>query len=307
MKKLYVCHCDLPEKYLNLLKKTFDVTQRTTEDMPKEDELCDLVKKYDALLITIWCPMTKKVLDSIGGKEFVVATTSVGLDHFDKGFFSAENITVYNCHDANYLSVAEHTIAVILALYKKLPLSNKLMFEHKNRDGLGGLPHDLTGQTIGLIGSGKIARKVIDYAKVFEMKILCYSIAPEKDLENVVEFCSMEKLLKESDIVSLHAPLTPQTKNMLNKENMSLMKSSAFVINTARLPMIDNVALAELLQEKKIAGASLDIDGFEFEVIDLFKEMDNVILTPHTAGVTVEAWDRMICEVVEPLAKHHEK
>lgn len=307
MKKLYICHDDLPKKYVDLLATKYDVTQRKTSDMPKEDELCDLVKAYDGLLISIWCPMTSKVLEAIGEKEFVVATTSVGLDHFDKSFFSATNVTVYNCHNANYLSVAEHTIAVILALYKKLPISNKLMFEHKNREGLGGLPHDLTGQTIGLIGSGKIARKVMDFAKVFEMKILCYSVVQEKDLENVVEFCSLEKLLKESDIVSLHAPLTPETRNMLNKENMSLMKPNAFVINTARLPMIDNVALAELLQEKKLGGASLDIDGFEFEVIDLFKGMDNVILTPHTAGVTVEAWDRMICEVVTPLAEHYEE
>lgn len=303
MKSLYICQFDFPKENIKALEKNYKITVRTEKTAPTEEEACKLAKQYDAMIIDIWCPMTQKVLSSIGSKDFIVATTSVGLDHFDKAFFSTENIKVISCHNANYLSVAEHTIAVILALYKKLVPSDKLMRAHKNRDLMGGLPHDLTGQTIGLIGSGRIARKVIDFAKIFELKILCYSIIEDEDLKNVVEFCSLEKLLKESDVVSLHAPLTPETHNMLNAGNMKLMKPTAFVINTARLPMIDNKALAELLREKKIGGASLDIDGFEFEVIDLFKGIDNVILTPHVAGVTVEAWSRMRKEVTDQLVE----
>lgn len=303
MKSLYICHWDFPKENIKLLEKKYNITMRTEKSAPSEEEACELVKKYDAMIIDIWCPMTQKVLSAIGSKDFIVATTSVGLDHFDKAFFSTRNVKVISCHNANFLSVAEHTIAVILALYKKLIPSDKSMRSYKDRALMGGLPHDLTGQTIGLIGSGRIARKVIDFAKVFDMKILCYSIIEDEDLKNVVEFCSLEKLLKESDIVSLHAPLTPETHNMLNADNIKLMKSTAFVVNTARLPMIDNAALAKLLKEKKIGGASLDIDGFEFEVIDLFKDMDNVILTPHVAGVTVEAWNRMRKEVTDQLVE----
>jgi phosphoglycerate dehydrogenase-like enzyme len=303
MFNIYVSLSDFSEEALNILNRVCsDITVRKAGDRPTEDELCELVKKYDILIIGAKEKMTQRV-HSNSQKLKILGTLSIGLDHIDNSFVEDSNIKIINCPNSNVVSVAEYTFALILALYKKLFKAHQSTISLVGRKGLEGLPFDLNGKVLGILGAGRIGTKVIQIAKAFDMKVLCYTSNPTKNIELLslgVHFSDLKELFVKSDIISIHLPFTNETNKLISSELIAMMKKTAILINTARVNIVDNFSLSNALKNKDIFGAAIDLDVEDKKTIELFKDLSNIILTPHIAGITIDSILRMDIE----LANH---
>jgi D-3-phosphoglycerate dehydrogenase len=258
-----------------------------------EDILAKEVEDCDAILARTM-KITKKVIGA-NQKLKVISRFGVGYDNIDVEEATRRGIQVTYCPGANKNTVAEYTMGLILALAKRL-----FLYDSELREGnfqiRRNLGMDLEGKVLGIVGAGSIGRLVGEKAsRGFGMRIIGLSrhrISEER--EGIEHTEDLEYLLKNSDFVSLHVPLTKETVRMIGKKELALMKPRAFLINTARGEVVDNDALVEALTQNKIAGAAVDV--FEGEVPSrdnpLFK-LNNVIVTPHTAALTEEAVRRM--------------
>ncbi|MBT3642435.1 hydroxyacid dehydrogenase [archaeon] len=260
----------------------------------------------------------KNVIDSLPSLEFI-ATRSTGYNHIDVKYAGSKKIGVSNVPVYGENTVAEYTFALILAVTRKIHLAIKRTHdEHsfKTDDLLQGF--DLAKKTIGVIGYGSIGKHVVRIAKGFEMNILVCTRHPDKKAAKKVGFrnVTLDNLLKHSDIVSLHIPYTKTNHHLMNLKKLSLMKKSAYLINTARGAIVDTHALMKALRKKKIAGAALDVLEKECDVSEecaLLKrkkvlscdytilrknsrlmKMDNVLVSPHNAFNSIEATNRIL-------------
>jgi D-3-phosphoglycerate dehydrogenase / 2-oxoglutarate reductase len=225
---------------------------------------------------------------------WLIARTGAGFDNVDVPAATEKGILVTCVAGANTRTVAEHTLALILALMKQLPRLDREI----RRDNFGiryqYLSRDLTGKTLGLVGLGKIGSELARMCRLsFDMRILAFDpyLPPEvqNQFKGWVDFCDLERLFKTSDIVSLHLPLSPATQKMIGARELGWMKSSAYFINASRGGVIDETALIQSLKEKRIAGAGLDVFAREPLAKDNpLKDLDNAILTPHIGGLTLE-------------------
>jgi len=234
---------------------------------------------------------------------------SVGYQHIDVKACTVKGIKVANTAGANTVSVAEHTIAWGLCLLK-----NMFHAHSSTKSGgweqMGIKPAELKGKVWGIIGFGHIGRAVAERLKPFQLgKILYYDVyRPEPSIEAQfgVEYAEMNILLSQSDIISLHAPLTESTRSMINKEALTAMKATAYLINVARAELIDEKALAEAIMKKTIAGAGIDVFSTEPVHPDnplLGVESEQLLLSPHVAGVTNEAAGRIITMATANIAR----
>jgi len=219
----------------------------------------------------------------------VISKHGVGVDNIDLEAASERNIPVVVASGANAVSVAEHAMALLFAVAKKIvPLDRSLREGRWDKPGFQG--RELAGSTIGLVAFGAIAQHTAGFAKAFGMKVLAYDpFAPAElfEREGVTRVNDLEELLGQSDIISLHSPLTPDTRNLINAERLALLKPDAIIINTARGGLIDEDALLAVLREERIAGAGLDT--FAKEPADPnhpFWSEPRLVVTPHIAGVT---------------------
>ncbi|HSB06015.1 MAG TPA: hydroxyacid dehydrogenase [Thermodesulfobacteriota bacterium] len=230
---------------------------------------------------------------------WVIARTGAGVDNVDVPSATEKEILVTSVPGANTRTVAEHALALILALMKQLPKLDREVRQDNFGIRYKNLPRDLTGKTLGLVGLGKIGSELARMChQSFDMHILAYDpyLPPEvqNSFESWVEFCELEKLFKTSDIISLHIPLSPATQKMIGARELGWMKPSAYIINASRGGVIDEEALIQYLKEKRIAGAGLDVFSHEPPERDnSLKELDNVILTPHIGGLTLECGIRV--------------
>jgi len=228
-----------------------------------------------------------------------IATMSTGFDHIDLNYCKKNNILVSNVPKYGETSVAEQTFALILAIIKKIPQSientKKGIFSQENLQG-----QDLHGKTLGVIGSGNIGLNVIKIAKSFGMKIIAYDIVHNKEACKELDFFYIDELndlLKDSDIITFHAPYNKYTHHLLNEENLFLLKKSAIIINTARGELIDTHALINYLEKGNISFAGLDV--FEEDnpgPVERLIKSEKVFITPHNASNTLEA-KRKILEI----------
>ncbi|WP_338602720.1 hydroxyacid dehydrogenase [Sulfolobus tengchongensis] len=226
----------------------------------------------------------------------IISRTGVGVDETRIDLTEAKNrgiIITYN-PGVNSPSVAELTFLLILALYRKLITINDLVRNGRWIEGQRLLGMELYGKTIGIIGLGNIGRRVAKIAKAFEANVIGYD-PYIKDTVGVDEIVDLKTLLSRSDVVTIHVPLTKETKGMIGKNELSLMKKNAILINTSRGGIVDEDALYEALKAGNIAGAGLDVLSVEppLESNPLLK-LDNVIVTPHIGGVTIEAFERSV-------------
>ena len=207
--------------------------------------------------------------------------------------------------EENAVSVAEHVFALLLALARKVPGADRSTkgggWERKKYHGA-----EIMGKTLGILGLGKIGFRVALRAKAFGMRILAcdayLSPASFQVTESGASLASFEKLLAESDFLTVHLPLTPNTQGMLNGEALKKMKTTAFLINTSRGEVLVEEALAEALKRGQLAGAALDVRAKEPPAADsALHGLDNVILTPHTAGLTYEAQEKVLDAVTEDV------
>ena len=239
----------------------------------------------------------------MGGEFFRSATKlrlvqllSAGYDHVDIEAARKAKVPVSNNGGANAIAVAEHTIMLMLAVYKRIVRFHNDVVAGKWRasNPNDSRVYELAGKTLGIVGLGNIGKKVARRAAAFDMKIQYYDIARlNEDQEDALgaRFALFEELLRSSDVLSLHVPLTDGTRRMMGAREFALMKDSAILINTCRGPVVDEAALHQALTTRQIAGAGLDVMVQEPPSADhpLFR-LDNITITPHLAGPTWENW-----------------
>jgi len=251
------------------------------------------VKGADAILSLLTDKVNDELFDAAGPQLKIVANYAVGYDNIDVPAAAKRNIIITNTPGVLTESVAEHTIALIFALAHRIVESDQFMRDGKY-DGWAPmlfLGNDLVGKTIGLVGMGRIGANVAKrMCDGFGVKILYYDRSRSEDLEKQykMEFVDLETLLKNSDFVSVHLPMTPETKHLLGKAQFAMMKKTAYLINTARGPILDEAALVEALKNGVIKGAALDVYEQEPKMALGLAELPNTVLTPHTASATEE-------------------
>lgn len=266
------------------------------------EELLECVAEADYLLASGRLKIDKQVIDS-ASKLKMVQRTGVGTDSLDLEYLKKVGIPTYVNKGVNSSSVAEHTIMLMLST-----LRNLISLDRQLRDGIwekqnnGVKTHTLSGKTVGLVGIGEIGKKVATMLCGFNTKTLYYDVFKlpyEDELALGIEYCDFESMLAKVDVLSFHCALTEKTQNMLNEENISKLKASAIVINTSRGELIDERSLIKALKSGKIRSAGLDV--YENEPLPGISELamqENVILTPHIAGVTYEAFKQMMQEAM---------
>jgi D-3-phosphoglycerate dehydrogenase len=289
--KILICD-KISESAISLLKENNIDFDYQPEISP--EELLKAIPIYQALVVRSRTKVTRDIV--LAGKNLkVIGRVGTGVDNIDVVTAKPRKILVVNAPDANSQAVAEMTIGFILSLLRKIPQAVSSM---KNglwlKKELSGT--ELSGKTVGIVGYGHIGKKIESLAQAFGMHPLIFSRSSKT--------ATLEELFAKSDIITLHISLTPETKKLVNENLLSLMKPTAYIINTSRGEIIDEEALYNVLKDKKIAGAALDIYALEPLPIDSkWRKLDNVILTPHIGGATKEALERASKTVVEDMIK----
>ena len=299
----------MDEDAVNLLKKKYDVYYDISlaED---SNSLVKLINKMKALIVRNKTLVTRELIENAPNLT-CVGRLGVGLDNIDLNACEEQNITVYPALGANSHSVAEYVICASMLLLRKAYFKkNEMIAGNWPRQESSG--SEVYGKTLGLIGFGDIAQKTRDLALGLGIKTVAYDPYLDKD-SNVwkeTKNLPLENLLSISDIISLHIPLTKETKNLIDEKKLRLIKNSSVIINTSRGGIIDENSLAKLLKENKIGGAALDV--FNKEPINKvnakkFEGLDNIILTPHIGGVTKESNERVSKMIAKKIDIHLSK
>lgn len=252
-----------------------------------ESTLCRLAVDVDAIM-TCWAPVTEAIVRS-AVKCRHIARMGIGLDNIAVAVATERRIRVTNVPDYCVEEVADHTLALLLACARKVAF-----FHQRTKAGeyllqAGSQRRRLRGSVLGIVGMGRIARAVAERARSFGFEIIGWTRSGD-DHGSGVRMVELPELLRESDFVSLNVPLKAETRHLLNRESLALLKPTAFVINTSRGGLIDHVALWDALQADRLAGAALDV--FDPEPPDLSQPLfrdERVIITPHTAFVSIES------------------
>ncbi|HON42229.1 MAG TPA: phosphoglycerate dehydrogenase [Bacillota bacterium] len=251
-----------------------------------EDEMCALVADVDAAIVSL-DRVTEKVLAS-GPRLRVVARCGVGYDNIDVAAATRMGIFVTNVPGANSRAVAEMTVGLMFDVARRISMMDRRM-----REGIwkGHVGFELGGKTLGIIGTGSIGKLVAELGVGLRMRVLCYSRTHDRIWADAIgaAYVSLDELLRTSDVVSLHIALTDDTRNLISERELSLMKPSAILINTSRGAALDEDALYVALREGRLSGAGLDV--FVEEPLDQSRllVLENVVLTPHISGLTVES------------------
>ncbi|MBC1669073.1 NAD(P)-binding domain-containing protein [Listeria welshimeri] len=270
----------------------WDVKAYTSQENITEEELIKSVTEVDAIICPLSSPITAKVLESAKNLK-IVANIGAGFDNIDVKKAQELGIAVTNTPDVSTEATAELTLGLILAVARRISEGDRLCREtpeqFKGWAPTFFLGTELRGKTLGIIGLGRIGQAVAKRAAAFGMKIIYSGHHPkEAAKEWNAEFVSQEELLKRSDVVTIHAAYNPNLKHLLNEKTLKTMKSSAFLINAARGPVVEEVALINALKTGIIAGAALDVFEFEPKIGPELGKLDNVVLTPHIGNATVE-------------------
>jgi glyoxylate reductase len=277
----------LPSSVLAKLREQADVDVYTGEAAIPAAELRARASDKEAIVCLVTDAIDRSVLDA-APKLKVVANVAVGYNNIDAVYAKSRGVIVTNTPDVLIDSVADFTWALILAVTRRLSEGERLL----RRGAWKGwaldfmLGTELRGKQLGLVGLGRIARAVAARAPAFGMRV-AYASRSESSLANA-EFMSFDRLLNTSDVVSLHVPLTPETRHLIDKKAIARMKRSAYLINTARGPVVDEAALAWALQQHLLAGAALDVYENEPAVHPDLLGLENVLLVPHLASGTTE-------------------
>ena len=289
----------MSEDGLKILKdiKEFQVDVKT--DL-KPEALKEIIKDYDALLVRSATKVTKEIIDA-AVKLKVIGRAGVGLDNVDLEAATQKGVIVMNTPGGNTISTAEHTVSMILALSRNIPQANASTKKGEwKRSKFMGV--ELYNKTLGIVGLGRIGKEVAKRALSFGMKVLAYDpfLSREAAQGLGIEVAELKELLERADYITVHTPLTEETKHMISTEEFALMKKGVRVINCARGGIIDEGALINAVKEGKVAGAALDV--FEKEPLSPeseFLKLDNVITTCHLGASTEEAQVNVAIEVSE--------
>jgi glyoxylate reductase len=295
----------LPEEVMAVIKKEH-LVEAHGEDRPMERKrLLELVRDKEGLLCMITDRIDEELLNRAAHLK-MIANLAVGYDNIDMEAATLRHIPVSNTPDVLTDATADLTFALILATARRVVEGDKRTRAGKFRYWAPSLflGRGVSGKTLGIIGLGRIGRAVAQRAKGFDMGVLYNNRRPlaatlEKELG--VEYADFTTLLAQSDFVSVHVPLNDETRHLIDSEALGKMKSTAYLINTSRGPVVDERALEKTLREGKIAGAGLDVYENEPHVFPDLMELENVVLLPHMGSATVETRTGMARKATENL------
>ncbi len=265
-----------------------------------ESTLTQLAADVDAIM-TCWAPVTEAVVRA-AVKCRHIARLGIGLDNIAVSVATERRIRVTNVPEYCVEEVADHAIALLLACARKVPFFHQRTKAGEYRLQAGGPLRRLRGSVLGIIGLGRIGRAVAERARAFGFEIIAWTRSGN-DHGSGVRLVELPELLRRSDFVSLHVPLSAETRHLLNRESLSLLKPTTFIVNTSRGGLIDHTALWEALQAGRIAGAALDV--FDPEPPDLSQLLfrdERVIVTPHTAFLSVESLQELRVRAARQVA-----
>ena len=270
-------------QHINLL-----VEQGGSEVYDVPQDILDKIKDAD-IIITQFCPMSKKVIDNCPNLK-AIGVLRGGIENINKTYASEKGILVFNTPGRNATAVADFTVGMLLSEVRNIAKAHAEMKKGNWVHDFANASYvmDLEGKTAGIIGYGNIGAKVAKRLKAFGVEVIAYDPYYKGDEVKLVD---LPTLMKESDFVLVHYRLTEETKHMINKELIGMMKPTAYLINTARSGLVDEKALADALNNHKIFGAALDVFDLEPPGADYpLVKCDNVTITPHLAGSTKDAF-----------------
>ncbi|MCM8825838.1 MAG: phosphoglycerate dehydrogenase, partial [Candidatus Omnitrophica bacterium] len=287
-----------------LTKAGFDVVEK---GKMAEKELMEVIGEFDALIVRSATKVTPSVIEK-AEKLKIIGRAGVGLDNVDVEAATQRGIIVMNAPEGNTLSAAEHTFALILSMARHIPAACSSLKSGKwDRKKFMGT--ELFGKTLGIIGLGRIGRRVAHYAKAFGMNVLAYDpYVSQEEVEKLdVSLVTLEGVCKQSDIITLHLPLTRETQNILSDRHFSIMKDGVMIVNVARGGLFEESVLEKYIREKKVGAAALDVFSTEPPDCVPLLELENVIVTPHLGASTKEAQinvARDICQQIVDALLH---
>ena len=288
----------LSEQGLAILGQQFTVDVLTKLS---EEELIEKIPDYDALVIRSGTQVTRKVIEA-ADKMKIIGRAGVGVDNVDVEAATEKGIIVTNAPEGNMLSAAEHTIAMMMGLARNIPQANASLKSKKwERNKFMGV--EVNGKILGVIGLGRIGAEVAKRAQGLNMDILAYDpfISEEKANELGVRLMSVHEIVKKADFITVHTPLTKDTRNIIDKREFEMMKSNVRIINCARGGIINEEALAQALKSGRIAGAAVDVFVNEPPFDSPMLECDSLIATPHLGASTEEAQVNVAVSVAEEI------
>ncbi|MEK6646974.1 MAG: phosphoglycerate dehydrogenase [Candidatus Firestonebacteria bacterium] len=279
----------LAEQGIEILKNEQEISVDVKIKMSPKD-LISCIAEYDVLLVRSETKVTEEIITA-GKKLKIIGRAGVGLDNVNLNFATKHGIIVMNTPDGNTISAAEHTLSMLLALSRNIPQADaSLRAKQWNRKQFTGV--ELYGKILGIIGMGRIGREVAKRALGFKMRIVAYDpfLSPEEAHKLEVELVDdMSELLRKSDYLTFHTPLTSETKHLIGENEIAMMKKNMRIINCARGGIVDESALEKALKTGKIAGAALDVFEKEPPFESALLDLPNVIVTPHLGASTEEA------------------
>lgn len=301
MPKIFITR-PIPDAGINLLKERgFEVLVNTAAEdrAATKEELIAGATGADAILSVLTDKIDTDVISAGVPSLKIIANFAVGHDNIDKIAAKEKNILVTNTPGVLTETVAEHTFALMMAIARRIPEGDK--FTRAGKFTAWGpkllLGTDMSGKTLGVVGLGRIGSRVAHFAvKGLEMKVIYTDPNRNPEFESnygATFIPSVDELLPLADFVSIHVPLIESTRHMINESNLKLIKKTAYLINTSRGPIIDEAALARALKEGVIKGAALDVFEFEPKILPELLQLDNVVITPHTASASEETRDKM--------------
>jgi D-3-phosphoglycerate dehydrogenase len=286
----------IAEAGVDLLRERFDV------DVDGDSPLGEIIGAYDGIVIRSATRLTADVIQRAGRLK-VIGRAGVGVDNVDVEAATRRGIVVANAPESTVVSAAEHTIGLLLALSRNIPQAHAALSQGRwERSRFGGI--ELAGKTLGVLGFGRIGRQVARRALGLEMRIVAFDpfVAKERFRELGVEHADTEdELYAVADFVTLHLPLTPETRRSIGAEAFAKMRDGVRLVNAARGELVDEDALVDALRSGKVAAAALDVFSSEPYAGPLL-ELPNVVVTPHLAASTEEAQDRAGVIVAEQVA-----
>lgn len=289
---------NIPREPFQGLPDDWEITFPENEKLSKE-EIIRMLPDYDVMLAIFHAPIDKEIINA--GKNLkLISNYGVGYNNIDIAYAREKGIAVTNTPKAVNNPTAELALALMLSAARRVSECNlRLRTEKEKMWGtMSNLGFGLENKTLGIIGMGNIGKNVARKAQAFGMNILYHNNRTE-----VPEYrkADLDTLLKESDFISLHTPLTPETRHLIGARELALMKPTAILVNTSRGAVIDEQALAEALSNHRIAGAALDVFENEPHITEILYELDNVVLTPHIGTGTVDARIAMGREAIDNI------
>lgn len=288
---------NIPEPGLALLRKDCEVRVYPKDRVIPRKELLNGVRWADALLCLLTDRIDAAAL-AANPELRIIANYAVGFDNIDVKAATARRIPVTNTPGVLTDAVAEHTFALMLAIARRIPESDRFTRagKYKGWEPMLLLGTELKGKTLGILGLGRIGMGVAERAgRGMGMKLIYNDRKRDGAFERAfgARFVSKEGLLRQADVISIHVPLLPETHHFIGARELGMMKKTAYLVNTARGPIVDEKALVEALKRKKIAGAALDVYEFEPKLAPGLAKLANVVLAPHTASATWETRSAM--------------